>query len=278
MTALDRRLNFRNSVLQYRPGGSAPAPAPILIVDQSHPFFFDHALDHVPGLLLLEGAVQAAQHSARAPCFVENIHAEFIKFAFFDAPITVHVTDVISWGRRICSVELIQDDILRARVNVVLSPILAPLAQSMGLIEKLTPCPGDLLNKERPENVLITQPEIKKDRIKAHLLPMSGECLLSDSSRAVHPLYLLEAFMQVQRYLNATQDGDHRVRDILTGVKIEQSAPVATVSNVSIQGSRSFQPAAKGKMIRGASIRAGFTQFAYCTIETARLGKGRKST
>jgi 2-oxo-3-(phosphooxy)propyl 3-oxoalkanoate synthase len=31
-----------------------------LIVDQTHPYFFDHACDHVPGMLLLEGCAQLA--------------------------------------------------------------------------------------------------------------------------------------------------------------------------------------------------------------------------
>jgi hypothetical protein len=37
-----------------------------LIVDRTHPYFFDHPCDHVPGMLLLEGCAQLAQ-SAVAP-------------------------------------------------------------------------------------------------------------------------------------------------------------------------------------------------------------------
>jgi len=37
-----------------------------LIVDHTHPYFFDHACDHVPGMLLLEGCAQLALAAAAA--------------------------------------------------------------------------------------------------------------------------------------------------------------------------------------------------------------------
>jgi hypothetical protein len=38
-----------------------------LIVDHSHPYFFDHPCDHVPGMLLLEGCAQLAQAAVAGP-------------------------------------------------------------------------------------------------------------------------------------------------------------------------------------------------------------------
>src|SRR3954451_13757799 len=34
-----------------------------LPVDESHQYFFDHPLDHVPGMLLLEGLIRLAEHA-----------------------------------------------------------------------------------------------------------------------------------------------------------------------------------------------------------------------
>jgi hypothetical protein len=34
-----------------------------LVVDESHPYFFDHPLDHVPGILLAEGALQLVERA-----------------------------------------------------------------------------------------------------------------------------------------------------------------------------------------------------------------------
>lgn len=40
------------------------APLPFLVLDTHHPVFFDHPLDHVPGMLLFIAAQQAAQRAA----------------------------------------------------------------------------------------------------------------------------------------------------------------------------------------------------------------------
>ncbi|MDN5667377.1 MAG: hypothetical protein L0G87_03140 [Renibacterium salmoninarum] len=40
------------------------SPVPFLVVDTHHPVFFDHPLDHVPGMLLFVAAQQAAQRAA----------------------------------------------------------------------------------------------------------------------------------------------------------------------------------------------------------------------
>jgi hypothetical protein len=70
-----------------------------LRVDTAHPVFFDHPLDHVPGMLLLEAARQAARlkaGGARAPV---AYHAHFHRYAELDEPIWIeakggHGTDV----------------------------------------------------------------------------------------------------------------------------------------------------------------------------------------
>ena len=44
-----------------------------LLIDATHPYFFDHPCDHVPGMLLLEGCVQLAQAAlARSWLLREN--------------------------------------------------------------------------------------------------------------------------------------------------------------------------------------------------------------
>ncbi|MFF5188334.1 ScbA/BarX family gamma-butyrolactone biosynthesis protein [Streptomyces sp. NPDC000345] len=70
-----------------------------LRVDTAHPVFFDHPLDHVPGMLLLEAARQAALllgADGRSPV---AYHALFHRYAELDVPIWIeakggHGTDV----------------------------------------------------------------------------------------------------------------------------------------------------------------------------------------
>ncbi|MEU3281208.1 ScbA/BarX family gamma-butyrolactone biosynthesis protein [Streptomyces antibioticus] len=62
-----------------------------LRVDTAHPVFFDHPLDHVPGMLLLEAARQAARlHSpaGRAPV---AYHARFHQYAELDEPLWIDI-------------------------------------------------------------------------------------------------------------------------------------------------------------------------------------------
>ncbi|MFJ8668556.1 ScbA/BarX family gamma-butyrolactone biosynthesis protein [Streptomyces sp. NPDC093600] len=58
-----------------------------LRTDTSHPILFDHPVDHVPGMLLLEAVRQAAQAIAHPrPTVVVGMHSDFVRYAEFDAP------------------------------------------------------------------------------------------------------------------------------------------------------------------------------------------------
>jgi hypothetical protein len=56
-----------------------------LIVDETHPYFFDHPCDHVPGMLLLEGCAQLAMAASLAtasgtPLGIRSYHVNFSQF------------------------------------------------------------------------------------------------------------------------------------------------------------------------------------------------------
>jgi 2-oxo-3-(phosphooxy)propyl 3-oxoalkanoate synthase len=61
-----------------------------LRVNWAHPTLFDHPTDHVPGMLLLEAARQAAQRLARpGPVLVTVMTNRFHRYVEFDAPCLV---------------------------------------------------------------------------------------------------------------------------------------------------------------------------------------------
>ncbi|WP_338059325.1 ScbA/BarX family gamma-butyrolactone biosynthesis protein [Streptomyces coacervatus] len=64
-----------------------------LRVDTAHPVFFDHPLDHVPGMLLLEAARQAARARTAGPGPSVSFHAAFHQYAELDRPTWIEVTD-----------------------------------------------------------------------------------------------------------------------------------------------------------------------------------------
>ncbi|MFI9545601.1 ScbA/BarX family gamma-butyrolactone biosynthesis protein [Streptomyces sp. NPDC052016] len=60
-----------------------------LRVDTAHPVFFDHPLDHVPGMLLLEAARQAARLTTGGRRRPVAYHAHFHRYAELDEPVWI---------------------------------------------------------------------------------------------------------------------------------------------------------------------------------------------
>ncbi|UNZ19547.1 AfsA-related hotdog domain-containing protein [Streptomyces sp. 891-h] len=83
----------RNVVIGAAGDGTAPtADRYLLVADRTHPAFFDHEYDHVPGPLMVEGMRQAAVAAAgragalRAPsALLTGCEADFLDFAEFEA-------------------------------------------------------------------------------------------------------------------------------------------------------------------------------------------------
>lgn len=64
-----------------------------LRVDTAHPVFFDHPLDHIPGMLLLEAARQAARaHGGESGSALASFHAAFHQYAELDRPVWMEVS------------------------------------------------------------------------------------------------------------------------------------------------------------------------------------------
>ena len=271
MTTLDARTHPRNAALLPQPDTAAPHQA-LLRVDRAHPFFFDHPLDHLPGLLLLEAAVQLVQRGAPSGHFVSAIEGRFLRYALFDAPVYLEARPL---GQMIHCVTLSQRGQARAEITVTLAPFALPAAQgSQPRPLGLCPAPQTALNKTRPENVLIATPQISGDSVSAWLLPPPEACLMTDSAQALHPLCLLEAFMQVQRFLNSQRPEMGRMRDILTGVSFRQYAPVMDrTTGLRIDGAARFTETGPSRLSRKATIAQGGIAFAECALHTALAGR-----
>ncbi|MEU6669338.1 ScbA/BarX family gamma-butyrolactone biosynthesis protein [Streptomyces sp. NPDC046727] len=85
-----------------------------LRVDLRHPVLFDHPVDHVPGMLLLEAARQAAQAVAYPqPVTAIGMDAVFARYCEFDAPCWVHASLLDPPGRKTTRaiVSLVQNDL-----------------------------------------------------------------------------------------------------------------------------------------------------------------------
>jgi 2-oxo-3-(phosphooxy)propyl 3-oxoalkanoate synthase len=79
----------------------------LLTPDLTHPIFFDHADDHFPGMVLLEGARQAAS-AALAPKRLRptNASTRFFRYAELDRPCRVEATRISPESAGIMTVEV----------------------------------------------------------------------------------------------------------------------------------------------------------------------------
>lgn len=115
------RLDPRGPVVSRAGRGAGPLE---LVVDTTHPVHFDHPLDHVPGMLQIEGARQAAlltlDPAARRRAVATRVESRFLAFAELDLPVTVRVASD-DGGADGIRVELVQADRVVSDVTVVLS-------------------------------------------------------------------------------------------------------------------------------------------------------------
>ncbi len=116
------------SSLCERPGGVVEAD---LVVDPDHPYFFEHRLDHVSGMLLLEGCHQIAAAMAGRRCgwapreiVCEAFEARFHQFAELESPVKLEARTMRAWppggasGAFALAIEVKQEGCLLAELSL----------------------------------------------------------------------------------------------------------------------------------------------------------------
>jgi hypothetical protein len=119
-----------------------------IVVDEGHPFFFDHPLDHVPGILLIDG-ILALLEQLRGPRHVSLLDVRFRAFCEKNGRIDVVASPtsgrgrVMQHGREICSFAFSFDD-------------RPPALNTAVTASNWSPADPVLVHKLRPENVLVS--------------------------------------------------------------------------------------------------------------------------
>lgn len=138
------------SAVQRRPDGWQAT----LNVDKSHPYFFDHPLDHVPGILLIEGALQLVEQAAvvNAGQFINDMQVRFLRYVGKSAPVTLWLGEA-QGGTWALLIKQQKQTVCRLQFTLTALPPDAPPET----VRDVTPCPrADLLHKHRRENVLVS--------------------------------------------------------------------------------------------------------------------------
>jgi 3-hydroxymyristoyl/3-hydroxydecanoyl-(acyl carrier protein) dehydratase len=262
----------------------------VLIVNKDHPFFFDHKLDHVPGLLIAEGMCQLSEILAKSinktsTLFICGINIDFVKFCTFKKKIIMLAeVDSINQSSTIIYVKAYQNDQLRDVAVVIFCSKNKEYKhykniQGDDTVTKM-PCPKNLINKTNIHNVMITTPEERGQAYYSKILKPSINNMLSDHvSGKYHPLYILEAFMQTQRYMNNLIKIEHentRMRDILSSVDIALTYQNRQSDMLSLLVNKKTKIESEGtisKKIRTASIFFSKYEIGTCSIQTICFDK-----
>ncbi|MCK1818526.1 gamma-butyrolactone biosynthesis enzyme [Streptomyces sp. XM83C] len=100
----------QGDVVLLEPEGAVPRWR--LYVDTLHPILFDHPVDHVPGMVLMEAARQAAQAVHPMPVLAVAMESTFSRYAELDAPcwIEAETTPSVTDGPALVHVRAVQND------------------------------------------------------------------------------------------------------------------------------------------------------------------------
>jgi hypothetical protein len=152
-----------------------------LLVDQRHPFFFDHPLDHVSGMLLLTALlerVRASEGDAERDAGRMGIDLEFHRLCELDRPVTLFAERADD----VHTVAAMQDDsaVCSGAITLVPGDSQLPPARDHGPV---VPIAAGLVLRADPRNVLIGEPTVAADHLRAALLsPPPGHFLRRASS------------------------------------------------------------------------------------------------
>jgi hypothetical protein len=195
-----------------------------LSVDHDDPYFFDHPLDHVPAMLLVESALSlvaaavAGTEGATPPRSFRRLRLGFHRFCEVDAASVVRVwpagdesghwqVEFVQFGRTIAegTVECWNGDTEVAAETVAADTALAGQAAP--------PVDAELVHRSRPENVLIGGFEqLDTDQYVARLIPPPRGHYLRRRGERVRSLgELIEGIRQFGTLLG------HQARDVAIG-------------------------------------------------------------
>ncbi|MGN9809965.1 AfsA-related hotdog domain-containing protein [Micromonospora sp. BQ11] len=170
-----------------------------LVVDQGHPFFFDHPLDHVPGIQLAVGLLDLFREVVGAPDGDRphdrlRLSLTFSRLCELDAETYLHVMPAAGrfhlraeqHGHAVCEghAELVEESV---PVRVVAAPA-----------EPAPSAPAELVHRHRPQNIGISEvrrpcPEVAESQV---LSPPPGHFLRRHDPARYSSEELLEAGRQ----------------------------------------------------------------------------------
>ncbi len=242
---------------------SEAGAAATLVIDPEHPYYFDHALDHAPGILLVEALTQLCEAALRARgsevVFVRDLQLTFRSFCELE-PASVTIEErPLGPGRWAFVGRVSQGEraVLSSTIQVAELPGLAAGASFVSSDD----WPGDaeqrLVRKSRPENVLSSRliweggqtaaSFVAREPARAHALAEGGP--------SHGPTYLLEVARQAISLAFAVLEPESFGRPrVLISLRIALDAP-----------------ALRGAPLAGRIVRAPYVQVGGLHVGEVRV-------
>jgi len=229
------------------------------VPDSAHAFYFDHPLGHLPGLLLLDIAFAAVEHTVGTDVWFTHFEAVFRSMAALHVPVEARVTDDGPDGTHLCILSQQGKTCAEFACHVVGHEAdgSAPGAPA----RPFTPVPLAAVRKLRPENVFLGEPQ------DGGLRPLAAARQVSSTLAAARggfyrPVYLVECFLQLCRASRAepgtTTGAIPASREILVQLGGHLPRPVPTADGLHIafddHGHTGYFPANPRALRRTASI------------------------
>jgi hypothetical protein len=229
-----------------------------LTVPQDDPYFFDHPLDHVPGMLMVEhllGLVAHANgHSGVAPnC--GRLELNFGRFCELDQPAVMRASEPLTPGE--WQLEILQGG--EAVCTGVATCAVRHTEPNATELPTATPVDAKVVHRSRPENVLIGDLGGHDGIFTAELInPPAGHYLTRRGENDRSLGEVIEAVRQFGTLLGHQQGVPHGAQMILTCMEVQLDRPVSRTERIWLRAAE--VPALATKMAPVYSIHAGDDQ------------------
>ena len=167
-----------------------------MVIDETHPYFFDHPLDHIPGILLIEGALQLVEIASSDPnVFVNGVRVRFKRYAEKAPPITIEA--VPGEGEAHWEVAMEQQGHIACECSVSVARVPARDPRDRAAGDHAALPTKSLLHKARQENVLVGALEENAAGLRVQTLPIPADhCFTDGHPERLSMLYFLEVGRQ----------------------------------------------------------------------------------
>jgi hypothetical protein len=155
----------------------------VLNVDQDHPFFFDHPLDHVSGMLIVTGFLDLIRTSVDPYLGARRgrrlrLSLKFLKFCELDRRVWMHAEPNPAAGGDEWAVRAVQNDYTVGKGSVELVKEVEAMPHWPTDDSPVTPIASTLVHRADPRNVVIGTPMTTSDVYDVPLFsPPSGHFL-----------------------------------------------------------------------------------------------------